>query len=260
MDQRMSVVSFFLFIYLSKFASSFMPIRWAGPRTPFDITKCIDSQGFRLLAEAGDVDALKEKASILRKEADELEQKLRNRRKLDLLYEQETKTPSEEKFCKDIRGSSWIMPYRFASDAVPQDKETKMNYYNRKIKIEFTPDGYTNLIECIEPSEENTKRLQFKKFWGWDEEISNEDNLKYVLFSADIQLPETDSNYTEKPMRFYFQARVDKDDKSGNITLNDATVTLKKDIQPPYGFWGFFSGQGILAQFRYCGDFLMKPC
>lgn len=245
--------SIFLFIYLSKFASSFVPIR-------FDVTKYTLGQGIHLYAEGGDVDVLKEKASRLRKEADELEQKLRNKRKLDLLYEQETTTPSEEKSYKDIRGSCWIMSYRFASDAVPKDNDNKISYYNGKIKIELTPDGYTNLIECIEPREENTKRLQFKKFWGWDEEISNEDNLTYVLFSADIQLPKTDSNYSEKPVRFYFQARVDKDDKSGNITLNDATVTLKKDVQTPYGFWGFFSGQGILAQFRYCGNFLMKPC
>jgi hypothetical protein len=257
----MSWFSFVIFIYLSNCASSFVTVRWtAARRTPFNISKSTLGRGIHVHAEGGDVDVLKEKASRLRKEADELEQKMRNKRNLNSLYKQESNAPKEEKSCNDIRGSSWIMSYRFASDAIPRDKDTKIEYYNGKIKIELTPDGYTNLIECIEPNEDNAKRLQFKKFWGWDEEISSEDSLKYVLFSADVQLPKSDPNYTEKPIRFYFQARADTDETSGNITLNDATVTLKKDIEPPAGFWGFFSGQGILAQFRYCGDFLMKPC
>lgn len=249
-----------VFLYLSNCASSFVPVRWAAARTPFDVSKSTHDQAFHVTAGGSDVDALKEKASRLRKEADELEEKMKNRRNLDSLHKQKSNASEEDKYWKDIRGSSWIMSYRFASNAIPQENDAKIDYYNGKIKIELTPDGYTNLIECIEPSEENVKRLHFLKFWGWDEEISNEDSLKYVLFSADVKLPKSDPNYSEKPVRFYFQARVDKDDKSGNITLNDATVTLKKDIQPPAGFWGFLSGQGILAQFRYCGDFLMKPC
>lgn len=249
-----------VFLYLSNCASSFVPVRWAAARTPFDVSKSAHDLCFHVAAEGSDVDALKEKASRLRKEADELEDKMKNKRNLDSLQKQKSNASVEEKYCKDIRGSSWIMSYRFTSNAISQENDAKIDYYNGKIKIELTPDGYTNLIECIEPSEENAKRLHFLKFWGWDEEISNEDSLNYVLFSADVKLPKSDPNYSEKPVRFYFQARVDKDDKSGNITLNDATVTLKKDIQPPAGFWGFLSGQGILAQFRYCGDFLMKPC
>ena len=105
----------------------------------------------------------------------------------------------------------------------------------------------------------------FQKFWGWDEETSNEDELQYILFSADVDLPSSDPNYDEKKkqnnsIRFYFQCEVNRDSRTGEITMRDGTVTLKKDIKPPGGFWGVFNGGGILAQFRYCGECLMKPC
>ena len=66
-------------------------------------------------------------------------------------------------------------------------------------------------------------------------------------------------NFSKKPIRFYFQTRIEKDRRSGEIFLDDGTVTLKKDIEPPGGFWGIFNAGGILAQFRYCGEFIMKP-
>ena len=52
---------------------------------------------------------------------------------------------------------------------------------------------------------------------------------------------------------------METDSKTGEITLIDGTVTLKRDVEPPGGFWGIFNGGGILAQFRYCGEFLIKP-
>mmetsp|Transcript_13038 Transcript_13038/g.16501 ORF Transcript_13038/g.16501 Transcript_13038/m.16501 type:complete len:114 (+) Transcript_13038:245-586(+) len=104
--------------------------------------------------------------------------------------------------------------------------------------------------------------------WGWDEEVSRENDKKtYLSFSADVILPPTDINYDtskpNEPSRFYFNAEVNTDSKTGEISLIDGTVTVKRDVASPAGgggrFWGIFNAGGILAQFRYCGEFLMKP-
>jgi len=212
---------------------------------------------------SGDADDMLQTASRLRKEAEELEQSVRGKGTGDVSIKKSTAKESiPVKSYTSLQDSSWTISYRFASDAVSKDDDAdvKVTYYSGKVKIQLTDDGYTNILN-EDDSPPSSSGLTFNKFWGWDEETSNEDDLQYVLFSADVLLPKSDPNYEKKPTRFYFQAKVDTDSsRSGEISCSDGTVTLKKDVEPPGGFWGVFNGGGILAQFRYCGEFLMKPC
>jgi len=215
---------------------------------------------------AGDnVEDLLEKASRLRREAEELKDLVPVRRDGG---GQENVMPKKVVYTS-LGDSTWEVSYRFASDAVKRDDDDNNDeemktlvFYSGKVSIQLTNDGFTNILESESTSKST---LTFQKFWGWDEETSNEDELQYILFSADVDLPSSDPNYDEKKkqnnsIRFYFQCEVIRDSRIGEITMRDGTVTLKKDIKPPGGFWGVFNGGGILAQFRYCGECLMKPC
>ena len=208
-----------------------------------------------------DTEDLLEAASRLRKEAEELEMAVRGNKSSDASSDK--KPVSLQTKFTSFEDSSWTISYRFASDALPQgddddeEEDVKVTYYSGKVKIVLTADGYTNMIDDEENS--SSSKLSFEKFWGWDEETSREDDLQYILFSADVMLPTSDPNFEKKPTRFYFQSQVDRDSRTGEISLRDGTVTVKKDIEPPGGFWGVFNAGGILAQFRYCGNFLMKP-
>lgn len=228
-----------------------------------------------------------DKASKLRKEAEELEAIMRTKRKEE--GEKDTsqvvvvKTPP--KIYTQLENSDWTISYRFASDPIAsndndtnqgnEDDMTKMKmravettadtplvYYSGKVSVRFTGDGYTELLTpTTDDTTTTSKSLTFLKFWGWDKEISNEDEKEYLSFSADIVLPKSDPNYSvsSSSCRFYFNSQVETDSKSGEISLTSGTVTVKRDIEPPGGFWGVFSAGGILAQFRFCGEFLIKP-
>jgi len=218
-----------------------------------------------LRLSSDETDNLLEKASRLRKEAELLEITMQGTREVAKEKRATEEQGKAKKTCTSFKNSTWLISYRFASDAVKQDddddddEEVKLIYYSGKVEIKLTEDGYTN-VHSDNSKEGSSSGVRFEKFWGWDEETSQEDDLQYVLFSADVLLPEADPNNEKKPIRYYFQAQVDTDAKSNEITLSGGTVTLKKDIKPPGGFWGVFNGGGILAQFRYCGEFLMKPC
>mmetsp|Transcript_2133 Transcript_2133/g.3278 ORF Transcript_2133/g.3278 Transcript_2133/m.3278 type:complete len:120 (+) Transcript_2133:654-1013(+) len=95
------------------------------------------------------------------------------------------------------------------------------------------------------------------KVWGWDEEVSQEDDKRYVLFSMDVN-----TNQPQSPQRVYFQARIDSvNNNDQEIVLKEGTVTIKQDLAETKKMmnFGFFSPKGILAQFRYVGDFVAKP-
>lgn len=214
-----------------------------------------------------DSEKMLEAASRLRREAEEMEESMREKQYSSKRFSTddnsvarlETLAPS---FCTSLNDSSWTISYRFASDAVSKGKDddnVKVTYYSGKLNIQLTGDGYTHIIEDNDGITNPSSQIEFKKIWGWDEEISKEDDHVYLIFSADVMFTKSDPNYTSKPTRYYFQAKVNKDLNSGEISLVDGTVTLKKDVEPPGGNWGVFNGGGILAQFRYCGDFLMKP-
>ena len=199
-------------------------------------------------------DDLRARAEKLRREAEELEAKVRKERR-------PASTASApvvpKKSCTALDDSEWTLAYRFASDPPPKDDadgndQIKLKYYSGKVAIKLKSDGYTDIID-----DEEVKGITYCKFWGWDEEISNEDGLRYILFSADVNMPADDNN--PGTGRFYFQARVEQDERSKEISLADGKVTVKRDIEPPGGFFGVLSGKGILAQFRVCGDFVCRP-
>ena len=160
--------------------------------------------------------------------------------------------------------------YRFANEPEYKNEEDVKNkpprkYYSGKLQLQFKNDGYTDILSnTIGESNNNSNAATFQKVWGWDIETSEQDSLDYILFSADITLPPPISTSE----RFYFQARVDssngKDDdkmKKGVLSLEDGSVTVKRNIEAPAGgWWGIFRGaDGILAQFRQVGGFKCRP-
>ncbi len=222
-----------------------------------------------------------DKASKLRKEAKELEAQMKSRKggndslkssaaKITTNYDtgneesstnKNVSTKSKSAMFTLLENSTWIISYRFSSDPVSKENDdVKPIFYSGKVAIRLKGDGYTELIP-LETTDNSQLSLLFLKFWGWDEEISREDGEKYLSFSADVVLPISDPNYDKgsSSSRFYFNSQVESDSKTGEISLKDGTITVKRDIEPPGGFWGVFNAGGILAQFRYCGDFLIKP-
>lgn len=205
--------------------------------------------------DPSDIERMLDSASKLRKELVDLQDKLdrtATSEKTQVAY-------TKPAICTSLPDSQWILTYRFASEPPPKDNDerdtVKRKYYSGRVSLRLSPDGYTDLIQH-EPT--GSPSIDFEKFWGWDLEESSEDKLNYLNWAATIQLPESDPNNPKEAMRFYMQARVDVDSSTKAISLADGTVTVKKDIEPPGGFWGVFNGGGILAQFRYVGNFVGK--
>eukprot|EP00957_Ditylum_brightwellii_P018591 1396807-Ditylum_brightwellii.AAC.2 len=73
---------------------------------------------------------------------------------------------------------------------------------------------------------------------------------------------DVNTNQPQSPQRVYFQARIDSvNNNDQEIVLKEGTVTIKQDLAETKKMmnFGFFSPKGILAQFRYVGDFVAKP-
>ena len=172
----------------------------------------------------------------------------------------------------DIANSAWALSYRFADDPDDEDNSNKpRRIMGGKVTLKFRQDGYTDIIsqESFGPS---SNSCTLNKAWGWDIELSkdneNDASMKdqeYILFSIDVECPSSKnmnggvSATSTTKERYYFQARKDTDTRNGIISLADGTVTVKRDIVQKSARWGFFSPAGILAQFRYVGDFVAKP-
>ena len=197
---------------------------------------------------------LLDKASKLRQEANDLESTLDSatRRRPG----QEARGAPEPVY-QSIPGSTWELSYRFSDK--PERKEgtetAPRDFFAGKLTLCMKPDGYTDIV-VHEPSGE--KKVNILKAWGWDVETSSEDEKDYLLFSLDVKVPSSD----EEKTRFYFQARQDGADEATGVVLKEGTITIKQDIvesgRSP-GLWGFFSPKGILAEFRYVGDFIARP-
>jgi hypothetical protein len=151
------------------------------------------------------------------------------------------------------------LTYRFADEPSNDEEENEKPavFYRGQLSLQFKPDGYTDLVS--HGGQDTTAKIEIEKVWGWDEELSQEkedegSNNRYILFSMDAK---TSTNPNRQ--RFYFQARLEQE--QGQILLKDGTVTMKQDLAKTKGIMnmGFFSAQGILAQFRYVGDFIAKP-
>jgi len=218
---------------------SFAPLPAATPKRLFATS-----------AGSDDAEQLRESAQKLRDEAKALESNLD--RKPRAVVAMEPVAPSYT----SLKESVWTLSYRFVSDPPKKDDDddAPVSNYSGKLTVKLLSDGYTELIRH-EPS--TGDRLELLKVWGWDKEVSNEDDKDYVLFSTNIKVPESDVAMPNEELRFYWQARVESD-SGGALSLADGTVTVKKDVEPPGGFWGIFNGGGILAQFRYVGNFAAR--
>jgi hypothetical protein len=228
-------------------STAFIP--WSTKNRPYAPTEKRSSKD--------DIDNLRESAERLRKEAKDMEDGLADKRNAVTNSVPGGVVIPNYKMLAD---STWTCTYRFSSDPRKDDENaatTEGSNYSGKYTVSFKADGYTDLISH-EPSGAST--IAIEKVWGWDEEVSNDDGLAYILFSTSVTLPSNDKFAPNKEIRYYWQARIDTaSDAGGGLTLQDGTVTVKKDIGPPGGgFWGAISGAGILAQFRYVGNFSAK--
>jgi hypothetical protein len=227
------------------------------------------------------INSLKARAAKLREEAELLELEAKQRR----IAGTGTKRPEaatlapEPAQCTAIANSVWQLSYRFSDRPEPRPDEDNLQtglqqarkFYSGKLTLKFRSDGYTDIISQ-ESLGSSSDAAIVTKVWGWDLDKSNEDNKKdsaaanaekeFLLFSADFQIPwidEEDRATKIISQRFYFQARQMKEKQTNIISLSEGTVTVKQDIVKKSMRWGLFSPAGILAQFRYVGDFVAKP-
>lgn len=207
--------------------------------------------------ELGDEDLLT-KAAKLRKEAQDLETKLRASSVPRATTRSAISSAAPPPVYQDLKDSVWTFSYRLATEPESNDMESSspVPKYGGKVTLFFRADGYTDLVKH-EPSVPN-KALDVAKAWGWDLETSAEDENDYLLFSIDLIEP-----VNGKKERCYFQALQEKDAVGGAIELKQGTVTVKQDVTETKdgspSFWGLFSPKGILARFMYCGDFVARP-
>ena len=192
-----------------------------------------------------------EKAKRLRQEAEAMESKLREERGNTVVAAAPEPVEKTVKY-QQVPGSAWTITYRFADEPVKDrdDDDEPLEFYRGQLNLLFRPDGYTDLVS----GQNHENGLQVTKVWGWDEELSPEDGKRYLLFSFDAKTPTS-----PQKQRFYFQALIGKKEHN-EIGFSEGTVTIKQDLaetKKAMGF-GFFSAKGILAQFRYVGDFSAK--
>jgi hypothetical protein len=163
----------------------------------------------------------------------------------------------------DVEDSVWVLSYRFSNEPESDlDDNERRRFFAGKLTVKLRRDGYTDLIlhESTGPKSEFSAIV---KTWGWDVEMSKDriDNgaeSEYILFSVDFNLAPTSESADMMKERIYFQARVQRDDRTRIISFTEGTATVKRDVVQSSARWGLFSPTGILAQFRYVGDFVAK--
>jgi hypothetical protein len=229
-----------LWLVIVESVNALAPMRLVLPRH--------DAISQRLFASP-DAEQLRQSAQKLRDEIEILESKLDRKPIIGSQMESAVTYSS-------LTDSVWTLAYRFASDPPPKDdaEPRPTSNYSGKLTVKFRSDGYTDIVGH-DPI--GATVVIISKAWGWDKETSNEDEKEYVLFSTDVQLPGSDTAAPNQERRFYWQARVDTE-LGGYLSLADGSVTIKKDIEPPGGFWGVLNAGGILAQFRQVGSFGTK--
>lgn len=201
-----------------------------------------------------------DKAAKLRREVQELEASSKRR---------STEVPNTNvrpMEYTEVADSVWVLSYRFSDQPEPAEDDAsgpRRRFYGGKLTVKFRRDGYTDLVSQ-EASGSATETCKLVKAWGWDIEMSKDnekggDEKEYLVFSIDVDLSSTTNHNQASLQRFYFQARQDKDPKTGALSFAEGTVTIKRDVVQNSTRWGFFSPAGILAQFRYVGDFIAKP-
>lgn len=206
-------------------------------------------------------DALLDRAARLRREAEELAFEMQDRRGSLTTTTIDELPPQYER----LEDSCWRLTYRFSQDPVDDnDNGPPPLFYTGRVDVRLRPDGYTVQLDDNDDETSGSPaavRCRYDKFWGWDQETSEQDGLDYLMFSADVRLDDpTDSSHKE---RYYFNARIERDKDDKELKLTDGTITAKRDVEVAGTggrmFWGIFNGAGIMAQFRYVGNFSSRP-
>lgn len=194
-------------------------------------------------------------AAMLREQVQKLEVAAISRRSTNNLTVPKAASYSE------VADSVWMLTYRF-TDQPDSEATHRPRFFGGKMTVKIRRDGYCDLVSQ-EASGSATEACKLIKTWGWDVEFSKDiekegNEAEYLLFSVDAELPSAVG--TDKTVqRFYFQARQDKDTRTGALSYADGTVTIKKDVVPKSTRWGLFAPGGILVQFRHVGNFVAKP-
>eukprot|EP00984_Skeletonema_dohrnii_P026216 scaffold15545_cov78-Skeletonema_dohrnii-CCMP3373.AAC.1 len=185
-----------------------------------------------------EAERLRQKALQLRAEADAAEKQLSpTRSSRQAAAAMDTTEAAVEYF--DLKDSCWELSYRFANEPENKDDDNDGNsknkvlrkFYSGKVQLQFLSDGYTTNLSAKSNEGVSEQQAIINKVWGWDLEVSDQDSLSYILFSADITLPPPIGTSE----RFYFQARVDGDASEGEaLSLVDGSVTVKRDINAWY--------------------------
>jgi hypothetical protein len=163
----------------------------------------------------------------------------------------------------NVEDSVWVVSYRFSNEPESDlDDNERRRFFAGKLTVKFRRDGFTDLIRH-ESTGPKSELSDIAKTWGWDVEMSKDrkDNgaeSEYILFSVDFNLASAGENTDMMKERIYFQARVQRDDRTRIISFTEGTATVKRDVVQSSARWGLFSPAGILAQFRYVGDFVAK--
>lgn len=190
--------------------------------------------------------------------ADELrEQAAQLRREIQDYETSKSSDPIEQQSSMDLphrlADSVWQLTYRFnvlgeKDRNDDNNRETTRESYGGTVTVKFLADGYTELIS---QRGSGSPSALISKAWGWDLEVSPEDQKEYLLFSMDFRLPDG-----KRDQRCYFQAL---HHQSPTVELSEGTVTLKQDVVQKASQWALFSPAGILAQFKFAGNFVAKP-
>jgi hypothetical protein len=263
---RINVLSLLLLVLLSKYGQSFVIREPINSINQHDVQRWSVQQdsaivGSKTLLAAeppAAADEWKERAARLRQEIQDYEALQSKKKGLINTREQPTAVETPE----TIDDSTWRITYRFILGADEEETKNNNNEENDQresfggtVNIKFRSDGYTDLVSQ-QASGGGDQGATIVKAWGWDIETSAEENdQQYLLFSMDFQFPKQN----RPGQRLYFQARHSRSSASG-VELAEGTITVKKDvIQKNAARWALFSPAGILAQFRYAGNFVAKP-
>lgn len=152
---------------------------------------------------------LLEKARQLREEVRNLEENVRVTKAVE---GSTTPVIANRPKVTNLKDSTWTISYRFSSQ--PKDDNDDNNNivlpnYSGKFTLLLKADGYSEL-QSQAPTTTNDQKLQITKVWGWDEEYSQQDQQNYLLFSMDVQLPDSDPKLPKAKERYYFQAQIQK--------------------------------------------------
>eukprot|EP00592_Proboscia_alata_P008416 CAMPEP_0194362936 /NCGR_PEP_ID=MMETSP0174-20130528/10828_1 /TAXON_ID=216777 /ORGANISM="Proboscia alata, Strain PI-D3" /LENGTH=262 /DNA_ID=CAMNT_0039136181 /DNA_START=362 /DNA_END=1150 /DNA_ORIENTATION=+ len=202
------------------------------------------------------------RATELRKQADVLEEEMKVERsknpKVSSFVEKE-----QMPFYRGVANSAWKISFRGRDRSQDDDDDKRdLTPVFGDVTLHFRDDGYTDItVTNKDNSDNDNKPIFFDKFWGWDEEIDPEDELRYLSFSANTKGTKMAKAGFEEGSQMYFTARVDFDpttaSSSDGLELNDGKITVKRELKT--GFWGVFNASGILAEFRDSGDFVCRP-